>query len=44
MYAKKPFDAAPLIQKKHRPHHQKIPHAAFEDIDFFDFGSMGLFA
>jgi hypothetical protein len=36
MYAKKPFDTA--------PHSQKNPQGPFEDIDFFDFGSMALFA
>jgi hypothetical protein len=44
MYAKKPFDPAPLIQKFMAGAGKNPSPAPFEDIDFFDFGSMGLFS
>jgi hypothetical protein len=44
MYAKKSFDAAPLIQKLMAVAFKNSSPAPFEDIDFFDFGSMSLFA
>jgi hypothetical protein len=43
MYAKKSFDAAPFCQKI-MAGGVVISPASFEGIDFFDFGSMSLFA